>query len=346
MSRGQWKRTQSLVLVFAVPTVSIIVVAATTYWNVSTGIERRRARFDVPRDANADELPSLVYRLHVGSQLEAWELAETRRATEEVLDQLAEQVPVDDNAYLDAWRCQIYYRLLALTRGTETATSQAVVDAGEEMTHRFESLETIELNDLESLFFYLDLLKQYVRDPDAASRQIALIESAIGGKLDTHTAHEAAATFAGLRRRLELVGSTIELVGQSIHGDEINLRDLRGQVVFVEFWSTGCKPCVTELPELKRLYDSYQQKGFEIVGVPTDPYSGTVLAFLDERRITWPQLWGREPNLASMKQWGITSIPSSLLLDRQGRVVALDLRAVSGDPARSLDTHLSRLLDP
>ena len=108
---------------------------------------------------------------------------------------------------------------------------------------------------------------------------------------------------------------------------------------------TSCGPCVAEMPTLKAIYDRYHSRGFEIIGVPIDGFPGKLIAFLEEHEIDWPQLFDREENLERMQGMGIGSIPSSLLLDRRGRVFALDLRAVSTDPERRLEPALIQLLE-
>jgi thiol-disulfide isomerase/thioredoxin len=148
---------------------------------------------------------------------------------------------------------------------------------------------------------------------------------------------------AGIRRRLSLLGSRIDLRGETLAGKTLDVTDMRGRVVLVEFWSTTCGPCIQEIPELKSIYRAYHDRGFEIIGIPLDRFPGGLTTTLEEHGIRWPQLWRSGGNRERMRSLGITSIPSSLLLDRNGRVIALDVRAAAAASEKRLEAVLRAL---
>lgn len=110
----------------------------------------------------------------------------------------------------------------------------------------------------------------------------------------------------------------------ALDGREVNLEKLRGKIVLIDFWATWCVPCVKELPELATLYSRYHLKGFEIIGISLDAANdrGKLERFVASRKIPWPQHFdgqGRRNTYAV--QYGIKSIPTKILLDRDGRVL-------------------------
>lgn len=110
----------------------------------------------------------------------------------------------------------------------------------------------------------------------------------------------------------------------ALDGRVVDFAALRGKVVLIDFWATWCVPCVEEMPELTDLYARYHEKGFEIIGVSLDSAAdrGKLERFAASRKIGWPQHFdGKGRRNTYAVQYGIKSIPTKILLDREGRVV-------------------------
>jgi peroxiredoxin len=97
------------------------------------------------------------------------------------------------------------------------------------------------------------------------------------------------------------------------------LKDLKGQVVLVNFWATWCPPCRAEMPGFQKVYAAKHAAGFTVVGVSMDQLSpDEVSAFLRDHGIEYPVAMATSSVVAGFG--GITSYPTSFLIDRQGRV--------------------------
>jgi thiol-disulfide isomerase/thioredoxin len=141
--------------------------------------------------------------------------------------------------------------------------------------------------------------------------------------------HELSQMVPGILRRLKLTGQQIELKGKLSSGQPINLSDYKGKVVLVDFWATWCGPCMAELPNLRRVYDAFHAKGFEIVGVPLDDEPEALHAFLEQSQLPWPQIAiGDKPDAARgiAEHYGINAIPIMFLIDKDGTVVSTTVR--------------------
>ncbi|MCC6165526.1 MAG: TlpA family protein disulfide reductase [Acidobacteria bacterium] len=105
--------------------------------------------------------------------------------------------------------------------------------------------------------------------------------------------------------------------------------DLRGRVVVVDFWATWCAPCWTEIPWLRRIHERYGDGRVRVIGVSLDTTERrTLVAWMNQRRVDWPQMWdarGYDGDLA--RRFGVDTLPRSLLIAPDGRVVATDLRS-------------------
>ena len=122
-----------------------------------------------------------------------------------------------------------------------------------------------------------------------------------------------------------------EIILPSPAGDTIKLSSTRGSVVLLDFWASWCSPCRLESPNLVKAYDMYHRKGFQIYQVSLDKTKDAwVKGIEDDQLGKWIhvsdiQYW----NSKAAKLYKIESIPSNFLLDKEGRIIAKNLRGVA-----------------
>ena len=95
-------------------------------------------------------------------------------------------------------------------------------------------------------------------------------------------------------------------------------------MLLLDFWATWCPPCVAEMPNLKEAYDKYHAQGLEIVGVSLDRDRAALQSFVKSRKLAWPQIFDDKGAMA--KIYGVRAIPFALLVGRDGKIAAVNLR--------------------
>jgi peroxiredoxin len=110
-------------------------------------------------------------------------------------------------------------------------------------------------------------------------------------------------------------------------GNTFTLSSTRGKYVMIDFWAAWCAPCRQENPNVVALYAKYKDKGFDIVGVSLDREKEAWIKAIADDQLVWNQVselkfWQSE----IAQRYGVTSIPCTFLLDKEGKIIAKNLR--------------------
>jgi thiol-disulfide isomerase/thioredoxin len=180
--------------------------------------------------------------------------------------------------------------------------------------------------------------RHYLMDPEEDFKWYAMVDSSLSilypesdAVRDLHRQVEELLQ----RRQMEAISAARfgtgvevpEIALPSPSGDTVLLSSLRGKIVLLDFWASWCAPCRHENPNLVKNYKKYNSKGFEIYQVSLDRTKAAWLKGIEDDGLDWThvsdlQYW----NSIVVQVFNIQGIPMNFLLDREGRILAQNLR--------------------
>ncbi len=108
----------------------------------------------------------------------------------------------------------------------------------------------------------------------------------------------------------------------SLDGRELTLNDYQGKYLLVNFWATWCVPCKVEMPSLELLYRKFQKRNFAMIAVSNDIFGAQVVEpYIQAQNFTFPV--GLDPKLKVSNQFGVISLPTTFLIDPQGKIIGV-----------------------
>ena len=196
--------------------------------------------------------------------------------------------------------------------------------------HYSDSVDTLtltpELEVIEHLPSKNLLHPDYLPRSERIPRYLELLKSSVGVEVAPQKPRKRGKH--GLSRRLT---EAYEKFGQpapsffatALDGNPISLQQYRGKVVLLDFWAVWNSFCIGDILNVKRIYDTYKDQGFEVIGVSLDTDETKLRHYLKENDIPWRQIYsGLERQCPLAQQYDVRSIPTRWLINREGRLIA------------------------
>ena len=112
-------------------------------------------------------------------------------------------------------------------------------------------------------------------------------------------------------------------------GADLSLADFKGKLVYLDFWASWCKPCLTSFPKLEALQNKYKGQGLEIIAINLDQKNHKALEFIAKNPVSYTLLYDESTSVA--QAYNVQAMPSSYFIDRKGTVRLIHRGFRTGD---------------
>ncbi|MDG4656057.1 thiol-disulfide oxidoreductase ResA [Ectobacillus antri] len=130
-----------------------------------------------------------------------------------------------------------------------------------------------------------------------------------------------------------------DFVVTDLQGNTVQLSELQGKGIFLNFWGTWCKPCEKEMPYMNELQDVYREKGIEIIALNADETEIAVKNFVDRYNLQFTVAIDKGTEV--LNTYGVGPLPTSFLIDKDGKVI----RRITGTQTKEqLEEHLKEIM--
>lgn len=181
-------------------------------------------------------------------------------------------------------------------------------------------LETMQRNQ-EALEVFKKLETQYSDDRDVLQKLSQIYEKLGNDELATEYRKKFDPTS-------ELVGKVMpDFAATDLNGKPISLQQYRGKVVLLDFWAVWSRPCIAEMPIVKKVYNTYKNQGFDIIGVSLDTEEKPLRDYLQENDIQWRQIFsGKRWDCPLAQKYDVHAIPAPWLIAKDGTLISREAR--------------------
>ena len=256
----------------------------------------------------------------VASEDLAEDMDETIEKTIAALEARLQQQP-DDKSFFDIYPTLVgLYNEVGREKDTEDLINRlkSIINPDDLQAH-FVLCTTLErMKRYEEVAAVFEKLEERYPEKRRLSRKLAEIHDALGNtELAMKYYSKVKPTLTLLRKPVPDFSAT------DLDGKPISLQDYRGKVVLLDFWAVWNGFCVGEMLRIKKIYDTYKDQGFDIIGVSLDTDETKLRNYLNENDIPWRQIYsGLERQSPLAQQYDVRSIPARWLIDRDGKLIA------------------------
>jgi len=136
----------------------------------------------------------------------------------------------------------------------------------------------------------------------------------------------------------------VEIQLQDLYGADVNISDFRGKIVFLNFWATWCPTCVVEMPSMEKLHRKLKDKDFALVSISLQDPAAEVKRFFKQNELTFTALL--DSTGKTVPGFGIRAIPTTLILDKTGRIIGRVMGAREWDSRESMAMFEQLIVEP
>ena len=248
------------------------------------------------------------------------DMDETIEKTIAALEVRLQQQPNDENFFAIYPTLACLYNEVGREKDTENLINRlkSIIKPDDLQAHFVLGATLERMKRYEEVAAVFEKLEEQYPEKRRLSRKLAEIHEALG---NTELAMKY---YSKVKPTLAFLGKPVpDFSATDLDGKPISLQQYRGKVVLLDFWAVWNSFCIGDTLNVKKIYDTYKDQGFDVIGVSLDTDETKLRNYLKENDIQWQQVYsGQEKQCPLVKQYDVKSIPARWLIDRDGTLIA------------------------
>lgn len=276
----------------------------------------------IPADASIAQLQELVTRAKTALPGSEQQYKDQQTAIRTASSELLVKLPKDHPAYSQTEMDMIMSSATLLTFFEESEQ----VDVVEKIHEFLKSRDSLSMQDVQIGVISAGMV-ELQPDKEPAKEIYQLLDELLKDDKREEMQRLRINLQASVRR-LNMLGQKFELDATTVDGRQLKTDDLASKFVLVDIFATWCEPCLAEQSRILSHYQKYRDRGLEVVGISIDENVETLREFLKKNPLPWPIIHDGAANPLDRLalKYGISALPTILLLNKEGTVVSLEAR--------------------
>ena len=253
-----------------------------------------------------------------------------------MFDQVMMKVPTNNPGFIYNEYYQSYVRQIAMGNAQKSMQLTSAEQLPEFYSLQFDEIMKLVVNQEGRNYLLKELVVDAIKE--TGTRNIQPLIDRFNTSCDNEPMKQRVARVWNPYKAIQVGMPCPDMECYFSNGDNINVRELKGKVVYMDVWATWCGPCKKEIPMLKELEAYYHDRGVEFMSISTDQDVEKWKAFIIDQSLTGLQVHQSDNmDLSVSKNFMVNSIPRFILLDKEGNIVSADApRPSSGAVIREM----------
>jgi peroxiredoxin len=209
----------------------------------------------------------------------------------------------------------------------DTATINSLMKENDKFGEQIKTMSAEHIDKYKDSYLSVYFINQFLSQPDADMAKLEKQFNALNDEVKKTSLGKKIKQRFDAINNTKVGGKAPDFSAKTPEGKTVSLKESLGKITIIDFWASWCQPCREENPAMVALYNEFNPKGLKIIGVSLDNDEKAWKEAIAKDKLTWTQVANLKPqNDPIARKYNISQIPTTYVLDEQGKILAVNLR--------------------